>query len=63
MTIFKNYFKIAKKSITMIIIYIAIFGIIMAITAKTNGGEQQQFTASKPDIAIINKDEQTDASS
>ena len=59
MTVFKNYFKIAKKSLPMIIMYIAIFGIIMAITAKTNGGEQQQFTASKPDIAIINKDEQT----
>lgn len=59
MTIFKNYFKIVKKSLPIIIMYTAIFSVITAITVKANGGEQQQFTASKPDIAIINNDEQT----
>jgi len=59
MTIFKNYFKIVKKSLPIIIMYTVIFSVITAITVKANGGEQQQFTASKPDIAIINNDEQT----
>lgn len=59
MTIFKNYFKIVKKSLPIIILYTVIFSVITAITVSANGGEQQQFTASKPDIAIINNDEQT----
>ena len=59
MTIFKNYFKIVKKSLPIIIMYTAIFSVITVITVKANGGEQQQFTVSKPDIAIINNDEQT----
>jgi len=59
MTIFKNYFKIVKKSLPLIIMYTVIFASITTMTMKANGGEQQQFTASKPDIAIINNDEQT----
>lgn len=59
MTIFKNYFKIVKKSLPIIIMYTVIFASITTMTVKANGGEQQQFTASKPDLAIINNDEQT----
>ena len=60
MTIFKNYFKIAKKSLPLIIMYTVIFCAITAVTVSANGGDQEQFTASKPNIAIINNDKETE---
>ncbi len=59
MTIFKNYFKIVKKSLPIIIMYTMIFVSITAISVSANENTNMEFTASKPDIAIINNDSET----
>lgn len=56
MIVFKNYFKIAKKYLPLIIMYISIF-VFFTIMATSNNDKNSTFTASKPKLAIINNDE------
>lgn len=55
MIVFKNYLKVAKSFLPIIIVYSCIFIGIAMITTKTNSS-QTQFEASKACIAIINRD-------
>lgn len=58
MTVFKNYLKIAKVYIPVIIIYTFMFT-TMAIIFSLTGNETVDFEETKPNITIINKDENT----
>ncbi|MDD4608350.1 MAG: ABC transporter permease, partial [Bacilli bacterium] len=58
MTVFKNYFKIMKQYRTTIIIYTVIF-VALAVFATNTGVKTNDFTAIKPNIAIINNDNET----
>lgn len=57
MTVFNNYFKIVKKYVPIIIIYTVIFSLIGILATSSIGNEATSFTASKPNVAIINHDE------
>lgn len=58
MIVFKNYFKFMRKHIPIIIMYTAIFlGITMIATVETKTGNI--FTATKIDVAIINRDKES----
>lgn len=56
MTVFKYFFKVLKKYQFMIIIYTVIL-LVFGATSITNN-QSTNFVASKPDILIINEDEQ-----
>lgn len=56
MTVFKYFFKVLKKYQFMIIIYTVIL-LVFGATSITNN-QSTNFIASKPDILIINEDEQ-----
>ncbi|MDD2435662.1 MAG: ABC transporter permease [Bacilli bacterium] len=58
MTVFKNYFKIMKQYRTTIIIYTVIF-VALAVFATNSGVKTNDFTAIKPNVAIINNDNET----
>ncbi len=58
MTVFKNYFKIMKQYRTTIIIYTVIF-VALAVFATNTGVKTNDFTAIKPNVAIINNDNET----
>lgn len=58
MTVFKCYMKIIKKNAGMIIMYFVIFAaisVVMLYASKGNGG-QNQFTESKLNVAIVDRD-------
>lgn len=55
MTVFKNYFKIAKSFLPTILIYTLIFMSITTITS-TSGANQQDYQASRSKVAFINHD-------
>ena len=56
MTVFKTYFKILKQNKSVIIMYTAIL-LVFTVFGTASGNTTKTFTASKPDIAIINNDE------
>lgn len=58
MTVFSNYFKIIKKYKTVIIMYTFI-ALFFAIISTLNSQETTSFISSKPNVAIINNDENT----
>jgi ABC-2 type transport system permease protein len=55
MTVFKNYFRVLVANRRVIIMYIAILLVFTSFNS-TSSSTSSQFKASKPDIAIINKD-------
>lgn len=60
MTVFKNYLKISKKYIPMIIMYTVIFTFFaVAATSANSSGSGASFAITKPNVAIINKDKDT----
>lgn len=59
MTVFKNYFKVAKKWFPMILIYTLIFVGIATITSTSKAQSNQMFEASETNIALINHDQET----
>lgn len=60
MTVFKTYFKILNKNKGIILLYIGILLLFSIANMQTNNNTNN-FTASKPDVAIINKDVDGDA--
>ena len=58
MTVFKNYFKIAKSYLFTIILYIGIFlGISVIMSVASNSSESNMYSSlAKPKIGIINND-------
>ena len=56
MTVFNTYLKILKKNIFIIILYTAIL-LIFGISNMSNSESNMNFTANKPNIIIINNDE------
>src|SRR6056297_3788267 len=60
MQVFKAYFKIVKKNLPMLIMYLVIFlSVVIGITASNRTQEMVGFTARKSDLALINEDEGT----
>jgi len=60
MQVFKAYFKIVKKNLPMLIMYLVIFlSVVIGITASNQTQEMVGFTARKSDLALINEDEDT----
>jgi ABC-2 type transport system permease protein len=59
MTVFSNYFKIIKKYKTVIIMYTAI-AIFFAVISTLNSQNTTGFVSTKPNVAIINNDENTE---
>ena len=58
MIVFKNYFKFVKKYFSIIIIYTVIFGTFaVAFSSSANSGAGNTFSSTKPNIAIVNNDE------
>lgn len=55
MIVFKNYFKILVANKGVIIMYIALL-LLFTVFSTTSGNTSNQFKASKPNIAIINND-------
>lgn len=55
MTVFKTYFKILKQNKSVIIMYTAIL-LIFTVFGTASGNTTKTFTASKPDVTIINSD-------
>ncbi len=55
MIVFKNYFKIMMANRGIIIMYTVIL-LLFTVFSTTSGNNEKQFKASKPNIAIINKD-------
>lgn len=58
MTVFSNYFKIIKKYKAIIILYTFI-ALFFAIISTLNSQETTSFITTKPNVAIINNDEDT----
>lgn len=56
MTVFNNYFKIVKSYIPTIIIYTVIFVMISVLATSSIGNTTTDFSASKPNVAVINRD-------
>ncbi len=56
MTVFNNYFKIVKSYIPTIIIYTVIFVMISVLATSSIGNTTTDFSASKPNVAVINHD-------
>ena len=56
MTVFKTFLKIVKKQKAMVILYTVILVVFAGTSTKTND-TSSDFTASKPDVMIINNDE------
>lgn len=54
MTVFKNYFKILSKNKGIIIMYTCILLVFTLFSTSSNN--TQNFTATKPNIAVINND-------
>ena len=55
MIVFKNYFKVLRKHKGIIILYIGILLLFM-LFSQTSNNTSSNFSATKPDIAIINLD-------
>ena len=57
MTVFKTFWKVAKKYKGTIILYTVML-IVFGALNMTTGDNQTNFVDSKPDILIINNDEE-----
>lgn len=55
MTVFKTYFKVLKQNKFIILMYTSIL-LIFTVFGTTSGNTTESFTASKPNIAVINYD-------
>jgi len=63
MQVFKAYFKIIKKNLPMLTLYLIIFlSVSIGITASNRTQEMVSFTEIKSDLALINEDEGSDFS-
>ena len=60
MTVFKNYFKIVLRYKWILLLYTAICLGISILNTSSGGTTPDQFLETKPNIAIINNDEQTE---
>ena len=56
MQVFKNYFKIAKSFLPMILMYLSIFLFFAIIATSQSSSESGAFSAIKPPVAIENHD-------
>ena len=56
MQVFKNYFKIAKSFLPMILMYLLIFLFFAIIATSQSSGESGAFSTTKPPVAIENHD-------
>ena len=56
MTVFKNYLKITRAYVSIIIIYTLIFIVIAMITSQSGAMNQETYQAERTKIAIINHD-------
>ncbi len=60
MQVFKAYFKIIKKNIPQMMIYLVIFaGLSIAFSRMGTGSAVEEFTGSKPNIAVFVRDKQS----
>ena len=60
MQVFKAYFKIIKKNIPQMMIYLVIFaGLSVAFSRMGTGSAVEDFTGSKPNIAVFSSDNQS----
>ena len=59
MTVFKNYFKIVARYKWLILLYTGICIGISILNMSSGGNAPEQFMENKPNIAIINNDEET----
>lgn len=59
MTVFKNYLKILKSYLTIIIVYTAIFVGLAMITSSSNGNNSSTYTTTDAKIAVINYDKES----
>ena len=58
MQVFKAYFKIIKKNLPMLIMYLIIFlSVVIGVTASNRTQEMVSFSTSKSDLALINDDQ------
>ena len=63
MQVFKAYFKIIKKNLPMLILYLVIFlSVAIGITASNRTLEMTSFSTAKSDLALINDDKGSDLS-
>ena len=63
MQVFKAYFKIIKKNLPMLILYLVIFlSVAIGITASNRTQEMTSFSTAKSDLALINDDKASDLS-
>ena len=63
MQVFKAYFKIIKKNLPMLILYLVIFlSVAIGITASNRTQEMTSFSTAKSDLALINDDKGSDLS-
>src|SRR5574344_1001868 len=60
MTVFKNYFKIVLRYKWIILLYTAICIGISILNTSSGGTTPDQFMETKPNIAIINNDEDSE---
>lgn len=59
MTVFKNYFRVAKTFLPMIMIYTIIFAAIATITSTSGTQNDNVYQANETNIALINRDQDT----
>lgn len=57
MTVFKNYFKVARNYYKIIVMYTVIFIVISVFMAMSNDQQTSIYTSTKTKISIINHDE------
>lgn len=57
MIVFKNYLKILKSYLAIIIVYTAIFVGLAMVTSSSNGNNSSTYTTTNTKIAVINRDE------
>lgn len=57
MIVFKNYFRIIKSYLPIILTYTIIFVVLAVISSSSNGGNSDAFTSTDVKIAIINHDQ------
>lgn len=62
MIVFKNYFKIVKKFLSVIILYTVIFTFFAILSTSTDSSSVGDFSSSKPNVVIINNDEESSLS-
>lgn len=59
MTVFKNYFRVLKKHLGIIIIYMVLFLALIIMFTWNTGSKNDSFSASKVKLMVINEDTQS----